>query len=144
MLVSAQAAQDPVVAKIGALLIAAKPQLQADSKALARATSGKPYEDTEDYIDAGDAIAKMRKHLQSLRASVLAQTGGSAAATSARDLAAQTLLETDQALEKLAAATDSTEAEQATKLRDESMRLLSMAAATSVKAEAALGIPWPF
>jgi hypothetical protein len=139
-----QAAQDPGVARIKQLLLAARPQMLADGNAIMRAGSPEPYGPNETYIDLGLAIGTMRSHVQALRASVLAQAGASPAAASARDLAAQTLLETDQALEQLGAATNSYDSEQATRLRDESMRLLSTAAATSVRAGAALGIAWPF
>ena len=128
---------------IVALLRAARPQLDADGKAMDRASSGELYGPGEAYIDLGDAIAKMRKDIRSLRASVVAQTGRTPAAASARDLTAQTLLETDQSFEKLAQATDTADPTAATALRDESFRLLSQAAVTSVKAGTALGIPWP-
>ena len=143
MLVSLQAVQDPVVAKIIALLRAARPQLDADGKAMDRASSGVPYGPGEAFIDPNDAVGRMRKHIQSLRKSVLAQSGATPAAASARDLTAQTLLEMDQSLEKLAQSNDEVDDAAATALRDESVRLLSQAAITSVKAGSALGIPWP-
>lgn len=132
-----------MIARIIALLRAARPQLQADAKALNRASSGEPYAPGEAYIDEGIAIGNMRSHVQSLRASVLRLAGGTPAATSAKDLTAQTLLEFDQSLEKLAQSIDSEDPATATALRDESFRLLSQAAVTGDMAGAALGIPWP-
>ena len=143
MLASAQAVQDPVVARIIALLRAARPQLDADGKAMDRASSGAPYAPGEAFVDPNDVIGKMRTHLRSLRTSVLAQSGATPAAASARDLTAQTLLEFDRSLEKLAQSNDEADPAAATVLRDESVRLLSEAAITSVKAGTALGIPWP-
>src|SRR5215212_5293927 len=107
MLASAQAVQDPVVAKIIALLRAARPQLDADGKAMDRASSGVPFGPGETYVDPAAAIGTMRKHIQALRTSVLAQSGAAPAAASARDLTAQTLLEMDQSLDKLAQSVDS-------------------------------------
>jgi hypothetical protein len=140
---SVQAAQDPVIARIIALLRAARPQLQADAKAMNRASSGEPYGPGEAYIDEGIAIGTMRSHVQSLRASVLRQAGGTPAAANAKELTAQTLLEFDQSLEKLAQSIDAEDPATATALRDESVRLLSQAAVTGDQAGAALGIPWP-
>jgi len=143
MLISLQAVQDPVVVKIIALLRAARPQLDADGKAMDRASSGVPYGPGEAYIDPNEAVGSMRRHIQSLRTSVLAQSGATPAAASARDLTAQTLLEMDQSLDKLAQSVDSDDDTAATALRDESVQLLRQAAITSVKAGTALGIPWP-
>lgn len=143
MRISLQAVQDPVVAKIIALLRAARPQLDADGKAMDRASSGEPYGPGETYVDPNEAVGNTRKHIQSLRKSVLAQSGVTPAAASARDLTAQTLQEMDQSLDKLAQSVDSDDDTAATALRDESVHLLSQAAITSVKAGTALGIPWP-
>jgi hypothetical protein len=143
MLARAQAVQDPVVARIRALLLAARPQIQADGRALDVASSEQPPGPGEPYLDPGEAIAKMRKHLQSLRASVLALPAGGPGAASARDLTAQTLLETDQSLDKLAQSYAAADPAAATALRDESVRLIAQASGTSVKAGTALGIPWP-
>lgn len=132
-----------MVARIIALLRAARPQLLADAKAMNRASSGEPYGPGEAYIDEGIAIGNMRSHVQSLRTSVLRLAGGTPAAASARNLTAQTLLEFDQSLEKLAQSIDTEDPATATALRDESFRLLSQAAVTGDTAGAALGIPWP-
>jgi hypothetical protein len=143
MPISLQAVQDPVVARIIALLRAARPQLDADGKAMDRASSGVPYGPGETYIDPNEAVGNMRQHIQSLRKSVLALSGATPAAASARDLTAQTLQEMDQSLDKLAQSIDSDDDAAGTALRDESVHLLSQAAITSVKAGTALGIPWP-
>lgn len=143
MVARVQGAQDPVVAKIRALLLAARPQIQADGHALDLASSDELPDPNQPYVDPIEAIENMRAHLQSLRKSVLAQAGGGPEAASARELTAQTLQETDQSLEKLAQSYGADDPTAATELRDESVRLLSQASSTSVKAGTALGIPWP-
>jgi len=143
MLVRAQAAPDPVVARIRALLLAAQPQIQADGRALDLASPEEMPGPGDPYLDPGVAIGNMRAHLRSLRASILALRAAGPAAVSARDLTAQTLLESDQSLEKLALAFATPDPAAATALRDESVRLLAQAANTSIRAGTALGIPWP-
>ena len=138
----AQAVQDPVVARITALLLAARTQLQADGRALDLATPEKPPQG-KPSADPGEAIANMRTHVQSLRASVLAQIGGGAVAFTATELTARTLLETDQSLEKLAQAYAASDPASANDLRGESVRLIKQARNTSVDAGKVLGIPWP-
>lgn len=136
-------ATDPVVAKIIALLRAARPLLQADQREFALAYPKKPPPPGHPFPDPSQAIAHMREHLQALRTGVLAQTGGGPAAASARELTALTLLESDQSLEKLEQAYAASDPAAATELRHESIRLVKQAKSTSVKAGKALGIPWP-
>lgn len=131
--------QDTGVAKIRALLIAARPLLQADAHEFALAFPKKPVRG-QPFPDPSSAISHMRAHLQALRAAVLA---GAAAGVSARDLTALTLLETDQSLDKLAQSYAASDHSTATELREESIRLANQAKGTSVKASKALGIPWP-
>jgi len=138
-----QAVQDAVIAKIRALLTAAAPQLQADARAIDLSLPEEPTPLEEPYVDPTEAIATMRQHLQSLRASVLAQRGGGPAAASAQELTARALLETDQSLDKLAQSIDAMDQDSAGELWAESLRLTKQARATSVEAEKALGIPWP-
>ena len=146
MLARAQAVQDPV-AKIRALLLAARPRIQADSRELDLAWQEEPPPGqpagTGPSPDPGAAITKMRAHLRALRTAVLAVSGGGPAGTSARDLTAQTLLETDQSLEKLAQSLAAPDPDSAGELWGESVRLGKQAMSTSVNAEKALGIPWP-
>jgi hypothetical protein len=135
--------QDPGVAKIRALLIAARPLLQADRREFGLAYPAKPPPQGQPFPDPSPAIAHMREHLQALRTAVLAESGGGPAVASARELTALTLLETDQSLEKLAQAYAAPDPASATELRGESVRLVKQARSTSVKAGKALGIPWP-
>lgn len=143
MLASAQAVQDPVIARIRALLTTARPQLQADANAVELALPAEPTPPEEPYVDPTEAIATMRRHLRSLRTSVLALRGGGPAAASAQELTARSLLETDQSLEKLAESIDARDPESQGVLWAESLRLTKQAKATSIEAEKALGIPWP-
>jgi hypothetical protein len=135
--------QDPVVAKIRALLLAARPLLKADGRELGLAYPEEPPPPGQPFPDPSPAIAHMREHLQSLRTAVLAESGGGPTAASARELTALTLLQTDQSLEKLAQAYAAPDPASATELRGESVRLMKQARSTSVKAGKALGIPWP-
>lgn len=140
---SALAVQDPVIAKIRALLTAAAPQLQADVRTIDQALPMEPTPLDEPYVDPTEAIAVMRRHLQSLRASVLAVRGAGPGAASAQELTARSLLESDQSLDKLAQSIDAMDPDSAGELWAESLRLTKQAKATSVEAEKALGIPWP-
>lgn len=139
----AQAVQDPVIARIRALLVAAAPQLRADGRALESALPAEPTPLEEPYTDPARAIATMRAHLRPLRASVLAVRGGGPAAASAQELTARSLLETDQSLDQLAQSIDAMDPDSAGQLWAESLRLTKQAKATSIEAEKALGIPWP-
>ena len=143
MFTRAQAAPNPVVAKIRALLRDARPLIEADGRELALAYPDEPPPTGQRFPDARPALAKMREHLQALRTAVLAQSGGGPAGASARELTALTLLETDQSLEKLAEACAAPDPASANALREESVVLLKQAKSTSIKAGKALAIPWP-
>ncbi len=138
-----QTTQDPGVAKIRALLIAARPLLQADRREFGLAYPEKPPPLGQPFPDPSRAIAHTREHLQALRTAVLAESGGGPAAASTRELTALTLQQTDQSLEKLEQAYASSDPAAANELRQESVRLVKQAKSTSVKAGNALGIPWP-
>ncbi len=143
MFTRTQAAPNPVVAKIRALLRGARPQLQADQQALGLAYPEDPPPPGQRFPDPSPAIATMRQHLQALRTEVLAQSGGGPAGASARDLTALTLLQSDHSLEKLAQAYAAPDPASADDLRGQSVILLKQAKATSIKAGKALAIPWP-
>lgn len=143
MLASAQAVQDPVITKIRTLLTSARPQLLADANAIELALPAEPTPLEEPYVDPTAAIATMRRHVQSLRTSVLALRGGGPAVASAQELTARSLLESDQSLEKLAESIDARDVESQGALWAESLRLTKQARATSIEAGTALGIPWP-
>ena len=136
-------AQDPGVAKIRALLIAARPQLAAEGRELALAFQQPLHAPGEAVPDRSPAIALLIEHLKTLRTDVESATVDGAAAVSARDLTARGLLETNQALGKLAETYAAPDQASATELLAESVRLLNEAKATSAKAGKALGIPWP-
>jgi hypothetical protein len=138
-----QTAQDPGVARIRALVRDTHSLLQADGRELGLAYPEEPPPPGQPFPDPSPAIAHMREHLQALRTAVLAQGGGGSTGVSARELTALTLLETDQSLEKLAQSYAAPDPASATELRGESVRLVKQAKSTSVKAEKALGIPWP-
>ncbi len=143
MQVDHHTAQDPVVAKIRALLIAARPQLAAEGRELALAFKQPLHTPGEPVPDRSPAIARLIEHLKTLRADVESATVEGAAAVSARDLTARALLETEQALGKLAETYAAPDQRSSTVLLAESVRLLKEAKATSVKAGKALNIPWP-
>ena len=143
MFTRTQAAPNPVVAKIRALLRDARPQLQADQRALGLAYPEEPPPPGQRFPDPSPAIATMREHLQALRTEVMAQSGGGPAGASGRELTALTLLQSDQSLEKLAQAYAAPDVATANVLREESVRLLKESKANSIKAGKALGIPWP-
>ena len=135
-------AQNPGVSKIRSLLLAARAVIQADGKAIDLPHPNKTPSPEPVFPDARPAIARMREHLQALRAAVLAESVGPSGAN-ARDLTALTLQETDQSLEKLAQSFAAPDQASANKLRGESAGLVRQAKSTSVKAGKALGIPWP-
>ena len=136
-------ATDPIIDKIIELLTYALPLFRDDEKEFAVAYPKKPPPMGEPFPDPAPAIAHMREHLQGVRTDVLALTGGTPAAATARELTALTLLETDQSLEKLQQAYAAPDRMYATHLREESVQLVKQAKSDSVKAGKALGIPWP-
>ena len=138
-----QRAQDPGVANIRALLLAARPGLAAEGRELALAFKQPLHAPGDSIPDRSPAIALLTEHIKTLRADVESATVQGATAVSARDLTARALLETDQALGKLAETYAAPDQPAATVLLAESVRLLKEAKATSAKAGEALGIPWP-
>ncbi len=136
-------ATDPVIDKIIELLTYAVPLFRDDQKEFAAAYPKQPPPMGQPFPDPAGAIAHMREHLQGVRTDVLAVTGGTPAAATARELTALTLLQADQSLEKLQQAYAARDPSSATHLREESIQLVKQARVTSVKAGAALGIPWP-
>jgi hypothetical protein len=138
-----QQARDPGVAKIRALLLAARPRLAAESRELAASFKKPLAKPGEAVPDRSPAVAPLIEHLKTLRAEVEGVTVQGAAAVSARDLTVQALLETEQSLGKLAESYAAPDQTSATVLLAESVRLLKDAKATSAKAGKALNIPWP-
>ena len=137
------AATDPIIDKIIELLTYALPLFRDDQKEFAAAYPKQPPAMGQPFPDPGPAIAHMREHLQGLRADVLAQVGGSAAAATARELTALTLLQSDQSLEKLQQSYAAPNRTSANSFREQSIQLVKLAKTTSIKAGTALGIPWP-
>ncbi len=138
-----QPAQNSGVAKIRALLIAAGPGLNSDSRALSVAFRQPLHAPGDSVPDRSPAVALLIEHLKKLRSDIESTTVEGAAAVSARDLAARALLETAEALAKLADTYAAPDQRSSTILLAESVRLLKEAKATSAKAGKALGIPWP-
>ena len=118
-----QRAQNPGVPKIRALLIAARPGLAAEGRELVLAFKEPPQVPGKPVSDRSPAIARLIEHLRKLRADVESTTVEGAAAVSTRDLTARALLETDQALGKLAETYAAPDQRSATILLAESVRL---------------------
>jgi hypothetical protein len=138
-----QTAQDTGVAKIRSLLLAARPGLTAGARELAAAFKEPLHAPGDKVPDRSPAIVALKEQLEKLRADVEGVTVQGAAAVSAKDLTVRALLETEQALAKLAETYAAPDQASATVLLAESVRLLKEAKATSAKAGKALGIPWP-
>lgn len=138
-----QTTQNPGIAKIRALLLAAQPGLDADARALSVAFRQPLHAPGDSIPDRSPAVAVLIEHLKALRSDVEGTTVEGAAAVNARDLTAHTLLETEQAMAKLAETYAALDQRSATILLSESNRLLKAAKASSTKAGKALGIPWP-
>jgi hypothetical protein len=138
-----QGVQDPGVAKIRALLLAARPAILASARELATAFKQPLKAPGEQVTDQTPGVALLQEHLATLRAELEGTAVQGAAAVSARDLSVRALLETDQALGKLADTYGAPDQRSTTILLSESVRLLKEAKATGDKAGKALGIPWP-
>lgn len=138
-----QKAQDPGVAKIRALLLAARAGLTAGARELALAFREPLHAPGDTVPDRSPAIARLMEQIKKLHTDVNSLTVVGAAAENARDLTASALLETIQALDTLAESYAAPDQQSATILLAESVRLLKEAKATSAKAGKALNIPWP-
>ena len=135
--------QDPGVAKIRALLLAASPRLVAEGRELALAFQQPLHAPGEAVPDRSPAIARLIEHLKTLRTEVEGTIVAGAAAVSARDLTARALRETEQALGKLVESYAAPDQRSSIALLEESLRLLKEAKATSAKAGKLLDMPWP-
>jgi hypothetical protein len=138
-----ESAQDPGVAKIRALLLASRSDVAGDVRELSAAAHRRAVTTPSTVPDRSAAIERMRKKIELLRAKVESTTVAGPNAVNARDLTVRALLETDQALAKLAATYTAPDQQSATALIAESVKLTARAKATSVQAGKALGIPWP-
>jgi hypothetical protein len=136
-------AQDPGIAKIRALLIAARADLSGDVRDLSQSIRQKTHGPKGTVPDRSAPIEKMRTRVETLRASVESTAVAGTAAVTARDLTARALRENGEALGKLAASYAAPDQSSATALVAESVRLMNESKATSVRASKALGIPWP-
>ena len=137
-----QTAQDSGVAKIRALLLAARPGLAADARELAAEFKQK-HAPGEPIPNRSSAITVLIEKMKTLREAVEAVAVEGAAPVSARDLTVRALLEIEQSLGKLAESYAAPDQASSTSLLAESTRLLKEARTTSTKAGKALGIPWP-
>jgi len=138
-----QTAQDAGVAKIKALLLAAKPGLLANTRELGTAFKQPLAAPGAKVPDRSPGITGLTQKLDALRAEVEGTAVQGAAGVSAKDLTVRALLETSQALGKLAESYGAPDQTSATILLAESVRLLKVAKATSLLAGKALNIPWP-
>jgi hypothetical protein len=138
-----ESAQDPGVAKIRALLLAARTDVAGDVRELSAAAHRRTAPTPSTVPDRSAAIERMRKKIELLRAKVESTTVAGPNAVGARELTVRALLETDQALAKLAATYAAPDQASATALISESVKLTARAKATSGQAGKALGIPWP-
>jgi hypothetical protein len=138
-----QTAQDSGVAKIRALLLAARPGLAASARDLALEFKKPPKSPGEAIPDRSPAITTLIEKLKTLREAVEAVAVEGAVAVNARDLTVRALLETEQSLGKLAESYAAPDQASSTVLLAESVRLLKEARTTSATAGKALGIPWP-
>jgi hypothetical protein len=138
-----QKAQDPGVAKISALLLAARADLTAGARELALAFREPLHAPGDTVPDRSPAITRLMEQLRKLHTDVHSVTVVGAAAENARDLTASALLETIQALGTLAESYAAPDQQSATTLLAKSVGLLKEANATSAKAGKALNIPWP-
>ena len=135
--------QDTGVAKIKALLLEARPGLNAAARELALEFRKPPSIPGEAIPDRSPAITVLIDKLKTLREAVAAVTVEGAAATSARDLTVRALLETEQSLGKLAESYGVADQASSTALLAQSVQLAKQSKATSALAGKALGIPWP-
>ncbi len=138
-----QTVQDPGVAKIRALLLAAKPGLLANVRELATAFRQPLAAPGAAVPDRSPGIAGLKNKLEALRSEIEGTAVQGAAAVSAKGLTVRALVETDQALGKLAETYAAPDQTSATILLAESVRLLKLAKTTGGLAGKALGIPWP-
>ena len=138
-----QSTQDPAVAKIAALLIAAGPRLTAEGRKLALAFKQPLHAPGEKIPDRRPAIVPLMVQVMTLRADVERVAVQGAAQVSARDLTVRALRETEQAIGKLGESYTAADQTSATMLVNESTRLFKEAQVTSAKAAKALNIPWP-
>ena len=136
-------AQDPGVAKIRALLTAARPDLLAGSHEVAKAFQEPPSKPGEPVPDRSPAVGRLVQKLTTLRGAVESVSVTAAAAVSARNLTVRALQETEQSLAKLAESYGAPDQSSATELLGQSVRLLKAAKASGTLAGKALGIPWP-
>lgn len=143
MLTDTSIIQDGGIAKIKALLIAARPRLIADSRSLAHDVQLPLAKAGDSIEDRSPAITRIVDQLKGLHTAVITVAVTGAAATSARDLTARALAEMDQSLGKLAASYSAVDQASSTILLAESVRLLKASKASSALASKALGIPWP-
>ena len=137
-----QSTQDPGVAKIRALLLAAKPGLVANARELATAFK-QPLAAGAAVPDRSPGIGGLKAKLEALRAEVESIAVQGATAVSAKELTVRALLETDQGLGKLAETYAASDQRSSTILLAESVALLKKAKTTSLAAGKALNIPWP-
>lgn len=143
MFTEIQAVQDPDLARIRTILVAAGPRLAALGREAALAFQRPPDIPGGPVLDQGQVIGRLMQELTTLEGEVGRVTLPAATAERARALAVRSLQETEQALARLADSYAAPDQPSATALLAESVRLLRAASATGALAGTALGIPWP-
>ncbi len=143
MLTDTSIIQDSGIAKIKALLIAARPRLIADSRSLAHDVQAPLAKAGDSIEDRTPAIKRIVDQVKALHTAVTKVEVTGVAATSARDLTARALAEMSQSLGKLAESYSAVDQTSSTILLAESVRLLKASKASGALASKALGIPWP-
>ena len=138
-----QSTQDPAVAKIAALLLAARPRLLAESRKLATTFKQPLQAPGEKIPDRRPVIVPLMVQIMTLRADVEKVAVQGVAQVNARDLTVRALRETEQAIGKLGESYTAIDQASATNLIDESVRLFRSAQVTSAQAARVLNIPWP-
>jgi hypothetical protein len=143
MRINSEVMQDTGLAKIKTLLIAARPRLTAQAREVSSAFI-QPLKSPDDAVtDKSPVILQLVEQLKALRTEVTAIRVEGASALSARDLTVRALLETEQALNKLAESYAAGDRASSMKTLWESVQLQKAAKATGTQAGKALGIPWP-
>ena len=138
-----QGTQDPAVAKIAALVLAAGPRLVVESRKLATMFKQPLHAPGEKIPDRRPMIVPLMVQIMTLRVDVEKVAVQGVAQVSARDLTVRALRDTEQAIGKLGASYAAADQTSATQLLDESVRLFREAQVTSAKAATALNIKWP-
>jgi len=143
MLTDSKVVQDAGIAKIKSLLMAARPALTAESRKVAATFTQTLAAQGGEVTDKSPEVIHLMEEFKALRTGIAAVTVTGAAATSARDLTTRALLETEQALSRLADSYIASDRKESMIILRESGQFMKAAEATGTLAGKALGIAWP-